>query len=154
MPTLSLFEQHRRAGPSFYQEAHRGESMVPFGGGRTTDGCWLRGDARDTKGTNPMASQGGCCRSGPIHPADPRHCRLMAGLVGLSRGLSTLFATDPNDPLITVVQPFEFPSGLDFHNSRAGACDEDASYVHTPTWRGAPPPFWGRCYPPRNHVYP
>ena len=76
-PTLSLFEQHRRAGPSFYQEAHRGEPLVPLGGGRTTDGCWLRGNARDTKGTNPMASQGGCCRSGPIHPADPRHCRLI-----------------------------------------------------------------------------
>ena len=39
MPTLSLLEQHRRAGPSFYQEAHRGEFLVPFGGGRTTDGC-------------------------------------------------------------------------------------------------------------------
>ena len=85
MPTLSLFEQHRRAGPSFYQEAYRGESMVPFSGRRTTDGCWLRGDARDPKGTNPMASQGGCCRSGAIHPSDPRHCRLITGLAGLTR---------------------------------------------------------------------
>jgi hypothetical protein len=57
IPTLSLFEQHRRAGPSFYQEAHRGEPLVPFGVGRTKDGGWLRGDARDTKGTNTMASQ-------------------------------------------------------------------------------------------------
>jgi hypothetical protein len=45
-----------RAGPSFYQEAHRGESRVPFGGGRSTDNCWLRGNARNTEGTNPMAS--------------------------------------------------------------------------------------------------
>src|SRR2546427_196721 len=58
----------------------------------------LRGDARDTKGTNPMASQGGCCRSGPIHPADPRHPRLITGLAGLTCGLSTLFATDPEEP--------------------------------------------------------
>src|SRR3977135_3543204 len=52
---------------------------------------WLRGirDAlRAKKGTNPMASPGGCCRSGPIHPADPRHRRLISGLAGLTRGLS------------------------------------------------------------------
>lgn len=42
-----------------------------------------------------MASRGGCCRSSPIHLADPRHCRLIIGLAGLTRGLSTLFATDP-----------------------------------------------------------
>ena len=39
--------------------------------------------------------RGGCCWSGPIHPADPRHCRLNTGLVGLTRRPSTLFATDP-----------------------------------------------------------
>ena len=58
MPTVSLFEQHHRAGPSFYQEAHRGESMVPFGGGSTTDGGWLRGDACDPKGAKGRFSVG------------------------------------------------------------------------------------------------
>jgi len=28
----------------------------------------------------------GCCRSGPIHPADPRHGRLITGLAGLTYG--------------------------------------------------------------------
>ena len=69
----NIVEQDHR----FIKKRIAGESMVPFGGGRATDGCWLRGDARHTKGTNPMASQGGCCGSSPIHPADPRHCRLI-----------------------------------------------------------------------------
>jgi hypothetical protein len=113
MPTLSLFEQHRRN--SLYAndktECSRCVSLwptakskiryvvpivslrnasrrvyVPLSGRRTTDGRWLRGDARDTKRANPMASQSGCCRSGPIHPVDPRHCRLITGLAGLTRG--------------------------------------------------------------------
>jgi len=80
MPTLSLLEPRYRAGPSFYQEAHLCEPWIPFGGGRAIDDCWLRGDARDTKGTSPMACQGECCRSGPIHPTDPRHSCLITGL--------------------------------------------------------------------------
>ena len=74
----NIVEQDHR----FIKKAHRGEPLVPLGGGRTTDRCWLRGDARDTKGTNPMASQGRCCRPGSIHPANSRHCRLITSLAG------------------------------------------------------------------------
>jgi WD40 repeat protein len=31
-----------------------------------------------------MASQAGCFRSGPIHPADPRHCCLITGFAGFN----------------------------------------------------------------------
>jgi hypothetical protein len=39
----------------------------------------------DTPNVNPAQSGR---RSGPIHPADPRHSRLITGLAGLTRGLS------------------------------------------------------------------
>ena len=130
MPTLSLFEQHRRAGPSFYQEAHRGEPLVPFGGGRTTDRCWLRGDARDTKGTNPMASQGRCCRPGPIHPANSRHCRLITGLAG---------STATSQPCLRqiLLEGYHWPGNIrELQNVIERAmifCDSDTFFVEE-TW--------------------
>ena len=73
MSTITLFKQRHRAGPSIYQEAHCGacgsgrqkdrvwEGGDPgqHGGGRkcVKDDGWLRSDASDPEGVDPLAAE-------------------------------------------------------------------------------------------------
>jgi hypothetical protein len=76
MRSLSLFEQHRRAGPSFCQEAHRGESMILSVEGALQTIAEYGAMHAIRKGQIRWLPKG-MCRSGPIHPPDPRYCCLI-----------------------------------------------------------------------------
>ena len=56
-----------RAGPSIYQEANCGESVVPIGRRGIEDYGWLRSDASDPERADPVAAEGRCGRATPIH---------------------------------------------------------------------------------------
>jgi len=63
-------------GPSIYQEAHCGESVVPIGRRGIEDYRWLRSDASDPERADPVAAEGRCGRATPVHSDHVWHRRL------------------------------------------------------------------------------